>query len=235
MPERSRIQTLGDFAFILACAAIAMAVVFRQAPPPAPATVSDPPPRYLSQWHSLLEHAVTIGPEGADVYIIEFGDLQCPACRTFHLTLRQVMATYPTTVAFAFLHFPLPQHPLAVPSAYALECAAAQGAAARFIDVLYAKQDSLGLKDWHSFAVAANLPAPQRFVGCVADQQPHDRVTEGQQLGSILGIQFTPTVIVNGWWFPVPPDSTALVNAIEAIVDGRPPFDDYDVNEVTLP
>ena len=234
MAERSRIQTGGDVAFVLACLAIAMAVVVREVRRPAPATVSGSPARYLSEWNALLEKAVTIGPEEADVYVIEFGDLQCPACRTFHRTLRQAMATYPNTVAFAFLHFPLPQHPLAVPSAHALECADAQDAADSFIDVLYAKQDSLGLKDWRAYAIEANVPAPQRLADCVANEQSHERVTEGQQLGSTLGIQFTPTVIVNGWWFPAPPDSTALVNAIEAIVEGRPPFDDYNVNDAEL-
>lgn len=234
MRERSRIQTLGDVTFVLACVAIVVAVVVREVRRPAPATVSGPPARYLTQWHALLEKAVIIGPEGADVYVVEFGDLQCPACRTFHRTLRQAMATYPNTVAFAFLHFPLPQHPLAVPSAHALECADAQDAADSFIDVLYAKQDSLGLKDWDSFAIEANVPEPQRLADCIADHQPPDRVTEGQQLGSILGIQFTPTVLVNGWWFPAPPDSTTLVNAIQAIVEGRSPFENYEVNDASL-
>ena len=234
MRERSRLQTLGDVTFVLACVAIATAVVVREVRRPAPATVSSPSARYLTQWNALLGKAVTTGPEGADVYVIEFGDLQCPACREFHRTPRQAMATYPNTVAFAFLHFPLPQHPLSVPSAHALECADAQDAADSFIDVLYSKQDSLGLKDWHSFAAEANVPAPQRLVDCITDDQLPDRVIEGQQLGSMLGVQVTPTVIVNGWWFPAPPDSSALVNAIAAIVEGRSPFEDYEVNDAEL-
>lgn len=70
------------------------------------------------------------GNPNAKIVIVEFSDTECPFCKVFHETLKQVMDEYggDGKVAWVYRHFPIPSlHPKAPKEAEALECAAEQG------------------------------------------------------------------------------------------------------------
>lgn len=50
------------------------------------------------------------------------------------------------------------------------------------------------------------------------------RVERGRALGEALGLKGTPTVLVNGWRLPEPPDSVTLFAMAERILEGREPI-----------
>ncbi len=72
-----------------------------------------------------------LGDPNAPVKIVEFSDLECPFCKRFHATMKQLMAEYGESgrVAWVYRHFPLQSiHPkAALPAAIASECAAEIG------------------------------------------------------------------------------------------------------------
>ncbi len=71
----------------------------------------------------------------AEVFLVEFSDLECPFCKTFHKTLKQVMEEYGPNgkVAWVYRHFPLTSiHPKAPKEAEATECAAELGGELKF-------------------------------------------------------------------------------------------------------
>jgi len=71
-----------------------------------------------------------LGDPNASVLLIEFSDLECPFCKTFHSTMAQIMEEYGKDgrVAWVYRHFPLTQiHPKAPTEAEASECAAELG------------------------------------------------------------------------------------------------------------
>ncbi len=73
--------------------------------------------------------------ETAEIFIVEFSDLECPFCRSFHQTLKQVMEAYgpDSKVAWVYRHFPLTAiHPKAFQEAVATECAAELGGELKF-------------------------------------------------------------------------------------------------------
>ncbi|MDP3726574.1 MAG: thioredoxin domain-containing protein [bacterium] len=71
----------------------------------------------------------------AEVFLVEFSDLECPFCKMFHKTLKQVMEEYGPNgkVAWVYRHFPLESlHPKAFKEAEATECAAELGGELKF-------------------------------------------------------------------------------------------------------
>lgn len=64
------------------------------------------------------------GDENAPISIIEFSDIDCPFCKRFHPTMKQVLEDYDGQVNWVYRHFPLPTlHPDAPRKAAAAECA----------------------------------------------------------------------------------------------------------------
>ncbi|MFQ5569316.1 MAG: DsbA family protein [Rhodothermales bacterium] len=66
------------------------------------------------------------GNPDAPVTIVEFSDFQCPYCSRGYTTVEQILQKYPQEVKFVYLHFPLPNHPWAMPASIAAVCATHQ-------------------------------------------------------------------------------------------------------------
>jgi len=103
------------------------------------------------------------------------------------------------------VHYPLGAHKFAMPAARAAECAREQGRFAEYITQVYAKQDSLGLKPWLDFAKETAIPDIIDFSECVAEKAEVPNIAGGIALGKTIGVRGTPTIIINGWRYPMPP------------------------------
>jgi protein-disulfide isomerase len=153
------------------CAVVITALRVRDALRPAPAAAqrgpasTDPVP--VPDWQQYAAVGHRMGPANAPVTIIEFADFECPVCRKFELgALRYIRNRYPNDVQVVFRHWPLPYHRFAYPAARAAECAGAQGKFEAYHDLLYEKQDSLGLKSFDSFARDAGVADLTVFATC---------------------------------------------------------------------
>jgi protein-disulfide isomerase len=68
------------------------------------------------------------GDPNAQIIIVEYSDIECPFCKVFHGTMKEVVDSYGGKVAWVYRHFPIPQlHSKAIKEAEATECAAEQG------------------------------------------------------------------------------------------------------------
>ncbi len=73
------------------------------------------------------------GSASAPVKIVEYSDLECPFCKSFHKTMQEVMANYGDKVAWVYRHYPIDQlHSKARTSAEGAECATEQGGNDKF-------------------------------------------------------------------------------------------------------
>lgn len=199
---------------VIAAAAMAVTFVHRQAtgdvdrgPAHSRTAVKD--------WSSLVRSGVLVGDSTAKVKVVEFGDFECPFCRRADSVFRVVKEKYGSDVALVYVHFPLTIHRFAIPAARASECAADQGKFAEMHDLLFRKQDSLGLKSWASYARESGVADSVTFDQCVSRSDIPLRVQIGLDLGRALGLHGTPVVIVNGWRLEPPP----TIEEIEHEVD----------------
>ncbi|MGQ0766734.1 MAG: DsbA family protein [Gemmatimonadota bacterium] len=162
--------------------------------------------RHYPEWRDWMRDAVVIGDSAAPVVILEFVDLECVGCKAFHETvLRPLADEFGARLAQAIVHFPLRSHRFAKPAAQAAECADAQGSFLDFIDLAYAKQDSIGLKPWLSFAADAAISDSAEFARCLGATSSLARVLAGRALGERIQVRATPTVFINGWRYSIPP------------------------------
>ena len=81
------------------------------------------------------------GNPDAPLTIVEYSDLQCPACRAQHESIQKVWAPIKGSVRFVYRHFPLSNiHPHAITAAYYSEAAANQGKFWEMHDLMFAGQ-----------------------------------------------------------------------------------------------
>ncbi len=221
-------ERAASYLLTLAAIVIAAVLVRREFFPPArgpnlvPATGSL---EFDADWQSYLTHAVPAGQPVATVTLIEFVDIECPACRAFHLdALRVAREEFGDQLDVRFVHWPLPNHRFARPGAEAAECAAQQGRFPEYLDALFGRQDSLGLKSWTGYAADAGVPDTLAFLNCLRNPGPlRARIDSGAVTAERLGFFGTPTILANGWRFPAPPSSVRLREVIQDLVAGRDP------------
>lgn len=142
----------------------------------------------------------TIGNPTAVVTVVEFADLQCPACRAANPILNQVLKTYPNDVYYVFRHYPLSIHKNARKAAQAAEAAAKQGKFFEISDKLFTNQP-----DWQD---SGN---PEEFFEKYASElgldlekfktdsnAGSDAIDSDFALGNKYNVQSTPTFFING-------------------------------------
>ena len=152
----------------------------------------------------------TAGKPSARVEIVEFGDFQCPICRSMVPVLKRLQAAHADDVRFVWKDLPLQGHPDARPAAEAARCAADQGKFWEYHDKLFDNQQSLGKSRLKDYAKQLKLDTGT-FAACL------DKATHGKDVERALeeaegyGVTATPTVFING-----------------RLVVGAVPYDTYD-------
>jgi len=112
----------------------------------------------MENWREEIAGGIRIGPADARVVVTEFMDFTCPFCAMVSPAIDSLLSRYPADVALVFQHFPLNGRSLSLPSAVAAECAERQDRFGPMSQLLFAQQDSLGTRDWVSFAREAGVP-----------------------------------------------------------------------------
>lgn len=190
---------------VVCCAVLATIIVVRREF--FDVTGGDPigtwPPREVEEWQQYTSSGHRIGRAGGPLVVVVFSDFECPACRYFareaYPRLREV---YGADVSLVFHHWPLPNHANAYPAARAAECAAAQGAFEPFHDLLFEKQDSLGTRRFVEWAALAKVHDLGEFERCAADTARVATIERDVASMVALRARGTPTIMINGWYFP---------------------------------
>ena len=150
---------------------------------------------------SASEH--TVGAGNKKVTLIEYGDFECPACKSYYPLVKAIKETYKDDIKFQFRHFPLVQiHPNAMLGSRAAEAAGNQGKFFEMHDLLYENQD-VWAKDGNptsvleSFATQLRLKMDQ-FKADMMSETTNNIINADRREGNAIGANSTPTFVING-------------------------------------
>ncbi len=141
--------------------------------------------------------ASTRGPANAKVTITEFSDFQCPYCKEAQSILARVLEKYASEVKLQFKHLPLQSHPFALTAARGAYCAGKQGAFWKFHDGLFESAQQLSPTLVRSIALNLKLNL-EDFETCLSSQNSLDAVSSDLLEAQRIGINGTPSFVING-------------------------------------
>jgi protein-disulfide isomerase len=146
------------------------------------------------------------GPADAKVTIVEFGDLQCPACKAAQPTIDKLLGDVPQA-RLVFQQFPLVAlHKWAFAAAKYGECTREQKPDAfwTYQSLVYDSQPSMESLDedqakpkLKDYAVQAGADGT-KLDACFADPGTAAKIYKSMELGKSVEVTSTPTLFING-------------------------------------
>ena len=142
------------------------------------------------------------GPKDAAVTIVEFGDLQCPACKAAQPTIEALVAAEPTA-RFVFQNFPLEMHNWAAKGAAYADCVgrASDDAFWKFVAKAYETQSDITAENADekltALADGAGVKGSE-IAACAVKPETKAHVDASIALGKSVDVTGTPTLFING-------------------------------------
>ena len=143
------------------------------------------------------------GPADAAVTVVEFGDLECPACKAAQPNVAKLMEDEPK-LRLIFQNFPLESiHKWAMLGAKYVDCIGRENNDAlwKFLSIVYEHQGEITPENADSmlkgFAKEAGAN-PDTVAACTTKPETEKHIRESMALGEKLGVDSTPTFFING-------------------------------------
>ncbi len=161
------------------------------------------------------------GSPDAKVTVVEFSDLQCPACKTVEPLVQQLLSKHGNEIYFVYRHFPLSEiHKNAMQAAWSAEAAASYNKFWQFHDMAFATQT-----EWEDLSseqvkqkfveYAGKLEIDKNeFQKKIDSSEVRQQVTDDMADGTKAGVDATPTFYVNGQKTAAP----QLLSTVESIL-----------------
>lgn len=169
-----------------------------------------------------------LGDPNAPIKIVEYSDLECPFCKRFHVTMKQVMDEYGKRgeVAWVYRHLPLDAlHPKARKQAEATECANKLGGNEKFwaytdrIFEVTPSNNGLDMTLLPEIAVQVGLDR-SRFLECLDGGEFGALIDASIADATNVGAQGTPFSLVvtkSGKKFPI--NGAQPYDAVKATIE----------------
>jgi protein-disulfide isomerase len=137
------------------------------------------------------------GNADAPVTIVEYFDPNCPHCKTMHAVMKQAVEQYGDEAQFVYK--PMPLWGFSVPQIEALYAAAQEDKFVPMLEGQYARQQQGGLSMEQLKGIAQEIGMnPDVLESRVEQQTYRSRIMQQRQRAIEIGVDSTPTVLVNG-------------------------------------
>lgn len=161
------------------------------------------------------------GPRDAAVTIVEFSDFECPYCGRMPAVIEELLQRHPDQVRLVFKHNPLAMHAHAALAHEAALAAGAQGKFWEMHDLLFANQRELQRADLERYAVRLQLDV-SAFTHALDAHTYRPLVARDLAEAAVLGVDATPTFIVNGRRLIGSQSLAAMESAVATALSGGP-------------
>ncbi len=147
-----------------------------------------------------------LGTTTGKATLIEYGDFQCPACKSAYPNVKDLTTTYKDQLVFIFRNLPLTSiHPNARAGAAAAEAAGLQGKYWEMHDKLYEQQDtwSTAATDQRTaylvgYAQTIGVKDVNKFKADLDSKAVSDKINFDLALANKIKASATPTILLNG-------------------------------------
>ncbi len=144
-------------------------------------------------------HVLGAGTDG--VTIVEFGDFQCSACRSYFPVVKQIKEKYGDRIKIQFRHFPLVQiHRNAMVAHRSAEAAGRQGKFWEMHDLLYERQQAwegsnnpTAIMEDYAAELGLNI---DKFKADFASEEVNKTISADIKAGQAIGATSTPTFVL---------------------------------------
>lgn len=176
---------------------------------------------------NIADH--TIGNKESKVILLEYGDFQCPSCKSAHPNLKTLSEEFKDKIVFVFRNNPLTNmHPNARAAAAAAEAAGLQGKYWEMHDKLFDTQTNwtnataeqrTGV--FEGYAKEVGVANMDKFREDVKSENVNAKINYDLSLGRKDGVTGTPTIflkgekIEGGTWGNIDKFRTAIQDALK--------------------
>lgn len=182
--------------------------------------VLNSPVQTFSKDDLIKETSITKGNKNANVYLVEFSDFQCPACKAFKPVVDEILLKYKDDVVFSYRHYPLPQHPQSQKAAEAFEIANEKGKAWEMYDYLFENQEAM--TDKVIIESGKNIGLDDKdFQKSLSSGKYKDKVFNDKADGNKFAVNSTPTFFLNGKKLTLQTYDDLKKEVEQAIVEGK--------------
>lgn len=137
--------------------------------------------------------------------LIEYGDMQCPACKAFHDSLKEIEKDKNVTnnITLVYRHFPLVNvHQFAMEAAIAVEAAGQQGKFFEMSDLMYDNQEEWSKQKtvsetFRKYAEQLKLDM-EKYDAAIKSDKTRAAVIDDQTSGNKYEVNSTPTFFLDG-------------------------------------
>lgn len=172
-----------------------------------------------------MAEGITVGDPNAPVTLIVFSDYQCPGCAQFASRVKPILEANEVEAGkLKMVYYDLPLssiHQHSFLAARAARCSGEQGKYWEYHEQLFSNQNAWAyqrtapLKEFKGYSAAIGLNETA-FAQCLESDRFADTVTANALLAKGLGVNGTPTVIINNRRISDPFDYTAIAALIAA-------------------
>jgi len=169
------------------------------------------------------------GSAAKDLELVEFADFQCPHCKEAQANMDKLVADFPKA-RIVFQNYPIAAiHPASVQAAAYGLCVTKLGSSSAFFQyaaAVFDGQDGLATADGatltlNSAIIKAGLD-PAKVSACAAAPEIKASVDASFKLGTDVGINQVPTLVINGREVPanIPYETLKKIVEFQAKLDG---------------